>query len=136
MTITHIEIVSIPVADQDAAKAFYVDVLGCELISDLALSDGMRWVQVGPRGSQAAFSLVTWFDNMKAGNTQGLVLATDDIEADYATLTERGVTFKGGIDDQPWGRFASFTDPDGNGLILREELPEAPQVDSADTELA
>ena len=28
-----------------------------------------------------------------------------------------------GVDDQPWGRFVTFTDPDGNGWTL-QELPD------------
>jgi uncharacterized glyoxalase superfamily protein PhnB len=53
------------------------------------------------------------------GSVQGLVLAVDDIDATFAELAARGVGFNGGIDDTPYGRFASFADPDGNGWVLR-----------------
>jgi hypothetical protein len=29
------------------------------------------------------------------------------------------VEFAGPVDDTPYGRFASFSDPDGNGWVLR-----------------
>jgi predicted enzyme related to lactoylglutathione lyase len=30
------------------------------------------------------------------------------------------VRFDGAIDEQPWGRFATFDDPDGNGIVLQQ----------------
>jgi predicted enzyme related to lactoylglutathione lyase len=30
------------------------------------------------------------------------------------------VHIEGGIQEQPWGRFAVFDDPDGNGIVLQE----------------
>ena len=42
MTISHVTIVSIPVADQDRAKAFYMDALGLELLRDEPMGPTMR----------------------------------------------------------------------------------------------
>ena len=79
MAITHLQLMSMPVSDQDRAKAFYVDVLGFELVSDTQMSPDMRWVMVRPRGGQSAITLVTWFDSMPAGSLNGTVLESDDL---------------------------------------------------------
>jgi catechol 2,3-dioxygenase-like lactoylglutathione lyase family enzyme len=119
MTISKVQLFSIPVSDQDRAKAFYVDTLGFELVSDTAMGPDMRWVMVSPPGAQTAITLVTWFPSMPAGSLKGLVLETDDLDADVAALRERGVEIPGGIEDQSWGRFVTFEDPDGNGIVLQ-----------------
>jgi catechol 2,3-dioxygenase-like lactoylglutathione lyase family enzyme len=46
----HINIVSVPVSDQDRAKDFYVGQLGFELRADNPMGEGQRWLQVGPPG--------------------------------------------------------------------------------------
>lgn len=47
-------------------------------------------------------------------------LETDDLDADVATLAARGVrSADGGIQEAPWGRYATFDDPDGNGIVLQ-----------------
>lgn len=119
MTATHVLLLSVPVTDQDRARDFYVDVLGFELLRDQEMGPAMRWVQVGPRGAQTSLTLVTWFESMPAGSLTGLVIETDDLEADAARLAERGVAIEGGIQEAPWGRYVQFHDPDGNGLILQ-----------------
>ena len=48
MAITRIQLFSLPVTDQDRAKAFYVDTLGFELIADTAMGPDQRWVRVRP----------------------------------------------------------------------------------------
>jgi catechol 2,3-dioxygenase-like lactoylglutathione lyase family enzyme len=120
MAITHLQLISLPVADQDRARQFYVDVLGFDLVRDNPMGPDMRWVQVAPKGGQTSITLVTWFPTMPPGSVKGTVLETDDLDGDVAALTARGVRFDGGIQDQPWGRFATFDDPDGNGIVLQE----------------
>jgi catechol 2,3-dioxygenase-like lactoylglutathione lyase family enzyme len=119
MTITHIQLLSLPVADQDRAARFYVDTLGFDLVADNAMGPGQRWVQVAPKSAATSITLVTWFESMPPGSVGGLVLETDDLDADVAALTQRGVTIEGGIQAAPWGRYVTFTDPDGNGLVLQ-----------------
>ena len=119
MAITGVEVLSLPVSDQDRARDFYVDVLGFELLRDAQMQPGMRWVQVAPRGGGASITLVTWFDSMPAGSNRGLVLETDDLDADVERLRGLGLDFPDGIQDQPWGRFVTLADPDGNGLVLQ-----------------
>jgi catechol 2,3-dioxygenase-like lactoylglutathione lyase family enzyme len=119
MAITHVQLLSVPVSDQDRARDFYVDVLGFELAMDTQLGPDMRWVMVKPKGGQTALTLVTWFPTMPTGSLKGTVLETDDLDGDVERLTSLGVRIAGGIEDAPWGRFVQFDDPDGNGIVLQ-----------------
>jgi catechol 2,3-dioxygenase-like lactoylglutathione lyase family enzyme len=114
-----IAIVSVPVADQEAAKAFYRDKLGFEVVSDNPMGPDQRWIELAPEGSQTSITLVTWFEQMPPGTVQGLVLETDDIETTRASLLARGVEVSP-IDETYWGKFATFADPDGNGWALTQ----------------
>ncbi len=96
-----------------------MDTLGFELVSDTAMGPDQRWVQVRPPGSQTSITLVTWFPGMPAGSVKGTVLETDDLDKDVTALQGRGVRIEGGIQQAPWGRFVTFDDPDGNGLVLQ-----------------
>jgi catechol 2,3-dioxygenase-like lactoylglutathione lyase family enzyme len=118
MAIRKVQLFSIPVADQDRAKNFYVNVLGFDLVADTHMGPDQRWVQVAPKGAETSVTLVTWFETMPPGSLKGTVLETDDLDADVAALTARGVTIDG-IQEQPWGRFVTFDDPDGNGIVLQ-----------------
>ena len=116
----HVKVVSVPVSDQETAKRFYVEQVGMELLADSQWGDDQRWVQVGRAGAEASLTLVTWFDDMPPGSLRGLVLETDDLDRDVRTMTERGVHFLGEPNVQPAGRFATFRDPDGNRMSLRQ----------------
>jgi predicted enzyme related to lactoylglutathione lyase len=115
---TTIEIISVPVTDQKASKDFYLKI-GFQLIVEADMGNGSTWVQLGLPGQATSITLVNWFKDMSPGSMQGLVLKTEDIEKEVADLKAKGVEVKP-IDDTPWGRFASFSDPDGNGLTLHQ----------------
>ena len=119
MAVGKVLLFSVPVSDQTRAKDFYVDVLGFDLVSDMPMGPEQRWVQVAPKGAATSITLVNWFDSMPAGSVQGIVLETDDLEADIDLLTSRGVKFDGAVQEQPWGRFVTFSDPDGNRFVLQ-----------------
>jgi catechol 2,3-dioxygenase-like lactoylglutathione lyase family enzyme len=119
MAITHIQLLSLPVTDQDRAKSFYVERLGFDLIADNPMGPGQRWVQVAPAGADTSITLVTWFGTMPAGSLKGLVLETDDLDREVTALTGRGVSIEGGIQQAPWGQYVTFDDPDGNGIVLQ-----------------
>lgn len=118
MSLTRIEVLSVPVTDQDRAKDFYVGALGFELVADTEMGPAQRWVQVRPKGGQTSITLVTWFDTMPPGSLKGLVIQTDDLDGDVKALAARGLEISE-IQSAPWGRFVTFDDPDGNGLILQ-----------------
>jgi catechol 2,3-dioxygenase-like lactoylglutathione lyase family enzyme len=119
MTITTFEIISVPVADQERAKLFYRDTLGFDLIREESMGPQGKWIQLAPKGCATTIALVSWFDAMKPGGLQGVMLNVTDIDQDHRELTARGVELSE-IGQQPWGRFAMFKDPDGNGWILRQ----------------
>jgi uncharacterized glyoxalase superfamily protein PhnB len=48
------------------------------------------------------------------------VLECDDVQASRDELAARGVTFLQDIEEQPWGTFTTFDDPDGNGWVLSQ----------------
>lgn len=120
MTIRKIQVVPVPVSDQDKAKEFYSSVLGLEVLQDMRMDENSRWVQLQPHGSEASITLVTWFPSMPPGSLKGLVLETDDLEGTISEMASKGFMMDAEIDSQPWGRFVSFDDPDGNGIVLRQ----------------
>ncbi|MEU4836051.1 VOC family protein [Streptosporangium sp. NPDC023615] len=126
MTITHVQLLSLPVTDQERAKSFYVDTLGFDLVGDNPMGPDRRWVQVAPKGAETSITLVTWFGTMPPGSLKGLVLETDDLEGDVAALSDRGVVVEGGIQRSPWGRYVTFDDPDGNGIVLQATAAHVP----------
>lgn len=114
-----VDIVSIPVSDQARAQAFYTDILGFAVRESADMGEGRRWVELVPPAGGASITLVTWFDAMPAGSLRGLVLGTDDAEVAFQELRARGVEFaEAGIQNAPWGRHATFCDPDGNSWVL------------------
>ncbi len=120
MAVKDVIVVSVPVSDQDRAKEFYVDKLGFELEGDDESVPGIRWVRVAPKGGTTSLALVTWFESMPPGSLQGLVLSSDDIQAEYENLVARGVRFDGPPQRRPWGTETVIRDPDGNSLVLQQ----------------
>ncbi len=125
MNLRHVRLVSVAVSDQGRSKAFYTETLGLELIAEEDMASGNRWVEVGPAGGETSISLVTWLKSMVPGTLKGLILLTEDIQADHDELSSRGVEFLGPIEQQHWGKFVQFKDPDGNVLVLQENLEES-----------
>jgi catechol 2,3-dioxygenase-like lactoylglutathione lyase family enzyme len=116
---THLKSISLPVADQDAAIAFYVGVLGFELIADSGGPARRRWVEVGLPGDDVHLALL-------APNSffpVALRLFTADAEAAYARVKAGG----GAMQQRRvlYTDFAepmfSFKDPDGNLLDVDQE---------------
>lgn len=114
-----IEVISVPVSNQEASKEFYLKI-GFELINETPMGNGSTWVQLGLPGQATSITLVNWFAQMPAGSMHGLVLHSEDIQKEVSELKAKGVEVKD-IDDTPWGKFATFFDPDGNSLVLRQE---------------
>jgi len=119
MPIVSFEIISVPVSDQERAKRFYHETLGFDLVREAPIRPGQKWIQLSPPGCATTIALVTWFDTMRPGGLQGVMLNVTDIDEEHAVLTERGLSLSE-IGQEPWGRFAMFKDPDGNGWILRQ----------------
>ena len=116
--IEDVQVVSVPVSDQDKAKSFYTDTLGFELRTENVFGEGMRWIEVAPEGSATSLTLVTWFEAMPPGSLQGLVFAVDDVHATYEELLAKGVPFDFAPREMPGGLQAVFRDPDRNGFVI------------------
>jgi predicted enzyme related to lactoylglutathione lyase len=112
-----IAVVSVPVTDQAAAKAFYTDKLLFDILHDEAMGPEMRWVQLQPKTGGSSIALVTWFAELQPGGQQGLMNHVPDIDAEQARLVAAGIAASP-VEEQPWGRFTMFKDPDGNGWIF------------------
>jgi catechol 2,3-dioxygenase-like lactoylglutathione lyase family enzyme len=115
--------VVIPVSDQDCAIEFYVETLGFEKRADVPFGNGYRWVEVAPADAVTTIAIVPPPPGKPTGNVEtGIGLHTDDIDADHADLTARGVD----VDDEvsrmgdPVPPLFWFRDPDGNTLMVVE----------------
>ncbi len=115
MTATSAAIVWLPVTDIDRSIEFYTGRLGLHEEQRNSAwaevkADGLR---IGLNASEA---------ESPAGDG-GAVIAFQpdgDLDEAVAELKQQGVTFAGEISDHPWGRIATFKDPDGNDLQLYE----------------
>ena len=117
-----LELVSIPVADVDRARAFYGDTLGWSVDHDQVVSDEVRFVQVTPPGSACSIAFGLGISDMPAGSMRALQVVVTSADEALADLRARGVEASD-VDDQPWGRFVYFADPDGNTWSV-QELPD------------
>ena len=116
-----LELVAVPVSDVDRAKAFYTEKAGFNADHDHRVSDEIRFVQLTPPGSACSIAIGTGIVDTAPGSVQGLQLVVSDINAVRAQLLERGVEVRG-VEEFPWGSFAFFSDPDGNGWSV-QQLP-------------
>ncbi len=119
-----LELVQVPVADVDRAKAFYTEQVGFVLDHDASPSEEMRVVQLPPPGSACSIAVGTGLSTMAPGSVQGLQLVVTDMDAAYAEFVGRGVEMgeirELGRPGRPGFKFSSFSDPDGNGWVLQE----------------
>ena len=132
-----LEVVVLPVSDVDRARDFYVG-LGWRLDADVAPNEDFRIVQLTPPGSECSIQFGVGITSAAPGSVQSLYLAVADIEAVREQLIGLGVevseAFHEGMpggrfnesgrapgpSPNPYGTFATFNDPDGNGWLLQE----------------
>jgi predicted enzyme related to lactoylglutathione lyase len=117
-----LELIQIPVADIDRAKAFYTEKAGFNADHDHQVTDELRFVQLTPPGSACSIALTSGAHEMQPGSISGLQLVVEDADAAREDLLARGVDV-GDVQEFPWGRFLFFTDPDGNGWAVQQLLP-------------
>jgi catechol 2,3-dioxygenase-like lactoylglutathione lyase family enzyme len=115
-----LELVPVPVADLDRAKAFYADQAGFHVDVDVTPAEGVRIVQLTPPGSFCSITLTEGLStlDMPAGTLRGLHLVVADIEAARSELIGRGVEV-GPVEDLGGVYYAYFADPDGNTWALQ-----------------
>jgi catechol 2,3-dioxygenase-like lactoylglutathione lyase family enzyme len=135
-----LEVVVVPVSDVDKAKDFYQG-LGWRLDANFAKGEDFRVVQLTPPGSQCSIIFGTGITSAAPGSADGLQLVAADIEAARDELISRGAEVSevfhdaGGVfhhagtagrasgpapNNQSYGSFISFSDPDGNRWYVQE----------------
>lgn len=120
--------VTLVVDDYDRAIAFYVGTLGFQLLQDLDLGDGKRWVRVAPPGAvEGSLLLARAVDpdqvaaiGNQTGGRVGFFLQTDDFARDHAAMLDNGVIFEEAPRVEPYGTVAVWRDPFGNRWDLIE----------------
>ena len=116
-----LELVAVPVTDVDRAKDFYVQA-GFVLDHDHTVSDEIRFVQLTPPGSGCSIAIGNGVTQMQPGALDNMQMVVANADEAQAELKSRGIEVSD-VDDQPWGRFVYFSDPDGNGWSL-QQLPD------------
>ncbi len=125
----------LPHTDPDASLAFYRDVLGFEVRTDVG-SGKMRWITVGPPGQPGTSILLAppaldpgitdderrMIVEMMAKGTYGwIMLATKDLDGTFEQVQASGAEVVQEPVDQPYGmRDCAFRDPAGNLVRIRE----------------
>ena len=118
--------IALVVRDYDEALAYYVGVLGFELVEDRPMPEpGKRWVSVRPRGGGCGLLLARAANEAQRaaiGNQSGgrvfLFLHTDDFARDHAAWSARGVRFREAPREEAYGTVAVFEDLYGNAWDL------------------
>ena len=126
-----LELIVVPVADVDRAKAFYAEACGFAVDVDHSAGEDFRVVQLSPPGSACSIALMR--NEKSAGTLSGLHLVVTDIDAARELLVKGGVDASepfhfeaGGQQPGPdpnrsdYNTFMSFSDPDGNGWLVQE----------------
>jgi catechol 2,3-dioxygenase-like lactoylglutathione lyase family enzyme len=127
--------VNVWVHDQDEALAFWTQKVGLEVREDVTVPElgNFRWLAVGlPGQPDVALALMAvppppvfdadtaaQINNLMAkGAAGGLFFATDDCQATYQELKDRGVEFTEEPSKRPYGIDAAFRDPSGNQVRI------------------
>ncbi len=120
--------VSVFVADQQRAKAFYTEKLGMELRVEAPLYPGSdrKWIEVAPAGAETIINLYKTDENDHdwghyagtVGKPQSLTLLATELEELAQDLRSKGVTILQKPVAEPWGNWMSIQDSEGNTLII------------------
>jgi lactoylglutathione lyase len=127
--ITGLGSIPIFVSDQERTLAFFRDKLGFEVVFDKQYGPEFRWVALARQAGATEIVLFRPVPSLgddqfkeltaRIGTWTGIVFLSDDIQADYDLLIERGVEFRTKPTRQGWGGSeAIFSDPDGNFFHL------------------
>jgi len=116
-----IELIFVPVTDVDRAKDFY-EKIGFHADHDQVPFEGLRFVQMTPPGSACSIAFGYGMGNdLEPGRQNTIQVVVPDADQALEHLRSLDVEAQG-VDEQAWGRFVTFDDPDGNTWTL-QELP-------------
>ena len=113
-----LELIAVPVTDVDRAKEFYVKA-GFSADNDTVVNENLRFVQLTPPGSACSICIGKGLTKLAPGSLDLIQVVVDSAEAARDDLKSRGIDVSE-IDEQPWGRFVYFKDPDGNKWSVQE----------------
>jgi catechol 2,3-dioxygenase-like lactoylglutathione lyase family enzyme len=134
-----LKLITVVVDDYDPAIAFFVDVLGFDLVEDTpsvgSTGEAKRWAVVRPPDAVTGILLARAEGGPQAavvgnqtGGRVGFFLQVDDFEATYRRLADAGVIFLGEPRTEEYGRVVVFCDIAGNRWDLLGPAPEGPAV--------
>lgn len=117
-----IELIFVPVTDVDRAKEFY-ERIGFNADHDQVPFEGLRFVQMTPPGSACSIAFGEGLEiDLEPGRQNTIQVVVPDADEALAHLRAVGVEASD-VDDQAWGRFVRFDDPDGNSWTLQQLPP-------------
>lgn len=134
-----IALTSLFVDDQRAALAFYTEVLGFTKRHDIPLGDNFWLTVVSPESPDGPELLLEpsghpavkpYRDALAEDGIRLAQFAVDDIEAEHARLTSRGVVFTQPPTDIGTAFVAVFDDTCGNLIQLLEMKPDGNHADA------
>jgi catechol 2,3-dioxygenase-like lactoylglutathione lyase family enzyme len=125
----------LPHTDPEASVAFYRDVLGFDVRSDVGRGT-MRWITVGPAGQPGTSILLappaadpgitdderrTIAEMMAKGTYGWILLATPDLDGTFEKIQAGDAEVVQEPTDQPYGvRDCAFRDPAGNMVRIQQ----------------
>lgn len=114
-----IDLVGIPVRDQDTSLKFYTEKLGFKVLTDQPFTEKQRWIELLIPGGESKVALFTpdGHEN-RIGGFQSVTFRCDDVFATAKLLKSKGVEFSAEPRAEAWGTMAIFKDPDGNQFVL------------------
>jgi catechol 2,3-dioxygenase-like lactoylglutathione lyase family enzyme len=112
-----LELVILPVSDVDRAKDFYSKI-AFNVDHYNVVSDEIRFVQITPPGSACSIAFGKGLTDAEPGSVKGLQIVVTDINDAREQLLAAGVD-PGEVDEQAWGQFVYFADPDGNSWSVQ-----------------
>jgi catechol 2,3-dioxygenase-like lactoylglutathione lyase family enzyme len=112
-----LELVAVPVTDVDRAKEFYVKA-GFNADHDQRVNENLRFVQLTPPGSACSICIGQGITETPPGSIDMILMVIKKAEEARDELRSRGIEVSE-VDEQPWGRFVYFSDPDGNKWSLQ-----------------
>jgi catechol 2,3-dioxygenase-like lactoylglutathione lyase family enzyme len=113
-----VKFVSIPVADQNRALAFYTEKLGFRLLTDQPFSPEQRWIELGVPGADTRLVLFRFDEGVQPGGHMNVTFWSDDVEKTAREMKNKGVEFVQEPEKADWGTAAIFKDVDGNRFVL------------------
>ena len=119
--INKINTIVIPVSDQDAMIAFYVEKLGFQKRTDIPFGNGYRWVEVALEDAETTIALAPPPEGMPSGGREtGIGLQTDQIDDFHAELKGAGVDVDAEVSrmGDPVPPLFFLRDPEGNSLMV------------------